>query len=232
MESDIPEIATLIELLNEVIIDGLPHERKKAIMLNLHAVKTHSRQSKHAEMTLNLLDIEDCLGFGKQDHVIDEERLDALTVRLESIALGEEDIGDDDTDSSEPSSNYDPKVVENVQEVASTEKAKLGIELTLCNCSSRDEAREIARGLVESKLAACVNIIANIGSIYQWQGEIVDTSECQLQIKSAPEKREAIASYIKEHHSNDVPEIITVPINIGNVDYLAWVLETTNVETH
>ena len=215
METDTPDFGALIDLLRLVINDGLPHDRKKAIMLQLHAVKSYSRRERLAELTLNLLDIEDCLGFGKPEAEIDNVRLEALVSRLSNIVYDDADEPEADVIADDP-----------------VEEAVPVIELTMCNCNSRDEAREIARGLVESGLAACVNIIANIGSIYRWQGEIVDTSECQLQIKSSAMKREPIKQYIEENHSNDIPEIITVPISHGNVDYLAWVLETTEVEVH
>lgn len=217
METDTPDFDTLIDLLQQVINDGLPHDRKKAIMLQLHSVKSYSRRENLADLTLNLLDIEDCLGFGKPEQSIDNERLEPLIARLSNIVYSDSDASESD-----------------VTTVTDTmvEEAVPVIEMTLCNCCSRDEARDIARGLVESGLAACVNIIANIGSIYRWQGEIVDTSECQLQIKASPKTRESIKEYIVEKHSNDIPEIITVPISHGNVDYLAWVLETTEVEVH
>ena len=225
MQSDSPEISQLNELLHEVTGDGLPHEQKKAIMLTLHAAKTLSRQESHAELTLNLLGIEECLGFGKQDHVIDTERLEALANQL--VAL----VANDAEAPSRLTTEFPFEIQDELTESEPQQTQSLAIELTLCNCNNRDEARDIAHGLVELGLAACVNIIANIGSVYRWQGEVVDTSECQLQIKSAPERRAAIQAYITEHHANDIPEIISVPINTGNVDYLAWVLETTNVET-
>ena len=223
MEQDTAHYSELIDLLNLVILEGLPHDRKKTIMLQMHAVKTHSRQQKLSDLTLNLLDIEDCLGFGQTDHTIDNERLEALIGQMESLANPDSETND---------LNVEVKGKPSEQTETESTVAKLTIELTICNCSSRDEARDIARGLVETNLAACVNIIANIGSIYRWQGEIVDTSECQLHIKSSPKNRVRIADYIKQQHSNDVPEIITVPIADGNVDYLAWVLETTEVEIH
>ncbi len=213
METVQPDIDTLIDLLESVIADGLPHDRKKAIMLQLHSVKSYSRREHLADLTLNLLDIEDCLGFGKVEQGIDKERLEALIGRMRSMI-----------------NESDEAVVE--QRVTEAQETGPVIDMTLCNCTNRDEARDIARGLVEVGLAACVNIIANIGSIYRWQGEIVDTSECQLHIKSSIQNREAIKKYIIDKHSNDVPEIITVPISDGNVDYLAWVLETTKVEVH
>ena len=217
METDTPDFGALIDLLQMVVNDGLPHDRKKAIMLQLHAVKSYSRREHLADLTLNLLDIEDCLGFGKPETEIDNERLEALIGRLNNILFDDGDESEADAEAATESS---------------VEEAVPVIEMTLCNCTSRDEAREIARGLVETGLAACVNIIANIGSIFRWQGEIVDTSECQLQIKSSPMNRERIKQYIVEHHSNDIPEIINVPISHGNVDYLAWVLENTEVEVN
>ncbi|MBT8449230.1 MAG: divalent-cation tolerance protein CutA, partial [Gammaproteobacteria bacterium] len=124
-----------------------------------------------------------------------------------------------------PEANPEPLEVAVVEQLELMPTAPL--HLTLCNVKSRDEAREIARGLVENKLAACVNFIANIGAIYRWQDNIEDISECQLQIKSVPSRDEDIKNYIIAHHSYDVPEIITMPIHQVNDDYVQWVIQET-----
>ena len=110
--------------------------------------------------------------------------------------------------------------------ITETEKSK--IQLILCNCPGRDAARELARGLVQTRLAACVNIIANIGSIYWWEGEIKDVAECQLQIKTSTDRLDDTLHYIKQNHPNDVPEILSIGVEKGNEDYFEWVKKETS----
>jgi len=101
------------------------------------------------------------------------------------------------------------------------------IQLVMCNCPGRDAARELARYLIEARLAACINIIANIGSIYWWKGEIHDTAECQLQIKTSHQSLNDVIDYIKQYHPGEVPEILVIPINEGNKEYFKWVKQET-----
>jgi len=101
------------------------------------------------------------------------------------------------------------------------------IQLVMCNCPGRDAARELARHLIEARLAACINIIANIGSIYWWKGEIHDTAECQLQIKTSHQSLNDVIDYIKQYHPGEVPEILVIPINEGNKEYFKWVKQET-----
>ncbi len=101
------------------------------------------------------------------------------------------------------------------------------IQLVMCNCPGRDAARELARHLIEARLAACINIIANIGSIYWWKGEIHDTAECQLQIKTSHQSLSDTIDYIKQYHPDDIPEILVIPINEGNTEYFEWVKQET-----
>jgi periplasmic divalent cation tolerance protein len=214
-------IEPLVQQLEAVILEGLTHDLKKQLMLSLHQTKTQTRQHKLADMTLVLLDIEDCLCFGQSDPVIDEERLEALVLKLQSGA---------DPDQPEVDFEFKPATASHTHSESgqvATIAPEARINITLCNCPSRDEAREIARGLVEERLAACVNLIANIGAIYRWNGEIHDTAECQLQIKSSPGREDQIIQYIEQHHSNEVPEIVTIPITTGNNSYFSWVHEET-----
>ena len=89
------------------------------------------------------------------------------------------------------------------------------------------EAKKMAQALVEGKLAACVNIIPAVQSIYSWQGKICDDKESLLVIKTHAERFEALRDKIVELHSYDVAEVIAMPIVGGNPPYLRWVTENT-----
>ena len=92
---------------------------------------------------------------------------------------------------------------------------------------NEDEAALIARSLVESRLAACANIIRNIRSIYTWQGNIQDDSEVLMMVKTRKGLFNAVSGRVKELHSYDVPEIIALPIIDGSPDYLEWIKAST-----
>lgn len=92
------------------------------------------------------------------------------------------------------------------------------------------EASKIARNLVEFKLAACVNIIPGVNSIYSWQGKICQDQEHLLVIKTQTGNFEAIRSRVKTLHSYDCPEIISVDIKDCDADYHKWLIESTKTE--
>lgn len=100
--------------------------------------------------------------------------------------------------------------------------------LCLCTAPNRDSARKIAEGLVRGKLAACVNIIPGINSIYFWEGKVHDDSEVYLFIKTKESALERVIEYIKGNHPYKLPEIIFFKMEEGLEDYFRWIEE--NVE--
>lgn len=97
-----------------------------------------------------------------------------------------------------------------------------GFLLVLCTAPSADVGATLARGLVEAKLAACVNIVPGVRSIYGWEGKIHDEAEVQLFVKTRRALFDAVRDWIGEHHPYDVPEVLALPIEAGSDAYLAW----------
>lgn len=87
---------------------------------------------------------------------------------------------------------------------------------------SEEEASTIAKTLVEENLAACVNIVSNLRSVYRWSGKICDEKEFLLIIKTASTNCEQLKNRLKELHHYEVPELIFLPIVDGLPDYLDW----------
>lgn len=107
-----------------------------------------------------------------------------------------------------------------------TETYKSGsISAAYVTCPDIPVAKQIARGLVERKLAACVNIIPNIISIYDWKGKIEEDNEILLMIKTRSSKVPAVTEYVRSVHPYEVCEVISVPIEQGNAPYLSWVAD-------
>ncbi len=94
-------------------------------------------------------------------------------------------------------------------------------------CAHKKEARCIAKALVKNKLAACVNIVDKIESLFWWQGKVDVAGEALLIIKSKREKLTKIIKLVKSMHSYQVPEIIALPIIGGYRPYLEWIDEST-----
>lgn len=97
----------------------------------------------------------------------------------------------------------------------------------LITASSMDEARSVARGLLEQKLVACVNIVPGVESHYWWQGTLETAQECLLVAKSRPDLVERVTAEVKRLHSYTVPEVIALPVVDGNPAYLDWVAAET-----
>jgi periplasmic divalent cation tolerance protein len=94
--------------------------------------------------------------------------------------------------------------------------------------ASEEEARQIARGAVERRLAACAQVLGPISSTYWWQGAIETAGEWLCLLKTTVERFEALAAHIRAEHSYDTPEITATPINHGSADYLAWIAAETD----
>jgi periplasmic divalent cation tolerance protein len=98
--------------------------------------------------------------------------------------------------------------------------------VVLSTAGSEDEARKVAHNLVEHQLAACVNIVPGIESIYRWQGKVESAHEWLLLIKTTAEKFPAVRDAIRKVHSYDLPECIAIEIEDGSAEYLQWIGES------
>jgi periplasmic divalent cation tolerance protein len=97
--------------------------------------------------------------------------------------------------------------------------------VVLCTCSSMEEGRRIARLLVEGRVAACVNIVPGVESIYRWQDAVETAQETLLAIKTTAAVFPALRERILEIHSYDVPEVLAISIVDGSAKYLGWLGE-------
>jgi periplasmic divalent cation tolerance protein len=98
----------------------------------------------------------------------------------------------------------------------------------LVTCGSEEEALKISHSLVDERLAACVNLISPVRSIYRWEGKILDEKEWILIIKTQRQRFEQLEKKVKSLHSYSVPEIIGLPIVEGASSYLKWLEEMTH----
>jgi periplasmic divalent cation tolerance protein len=106
-------------------------------------------------------------------------------------------------------------------------KSKIESIVVLVTCGSEEEALKIAHALVEDHLAACVNLVSPIRSIYRWEGKIWDEKEWLLIIKTQGKNFNELKIKVKSLHSYAVPEIISLPITEGSSSYLHWLEEMT-----
>jgi len=96
----------------------------------------------------------------------------------------------------------------------------------LVTAADRKEARSIAKVLINNKLAACVNIIGGVESLFRWKGKVDSAKEALLIIKSKKEKVAKIIKLVKLTHSYEIPEIISLPVTTGFRPYLKWIDES------
>jgi periplasmic divalent cation tolerance protein len=98
--------------------------------------------------------------------------------------------------------------------------------LVLTTTSSEPEARKIAEMLIERRLAACVNIIPRIQSLYRWQGKVENAEEFLLIAKTSHGKEQEVHAAIREMHSYQLPECISIAVEGGSAAYLQWISES------
>jgi periplasmic divalent cation tolerance protein len=87
----------------------------------------------------------------------------------------------------------------------------------------RDEALRIGKSLVEERLAACVNVLDGMRSIFRWEGRVEEASEAVLLVKTSADRSQAVLDRVKELHSYDCPCVVFWPLSGGNPDYLDWI---------
>lgn len=99
--------------------------------------------------------------------------------------------------------------------------------LVLTNVPDGAVAEKLAHALIESRAAACVNVLAACRSVYRWRGEVEAADEIPLLIKTTAANYPLVEAIVREHHPYDVPELIAAPITHGLPAYLDWVAEET-----
>jgi len=99
------------------------------------------------------------------------------------------------------------------------------VNFVYMTAGSREEARKIGQELVVAKLAACVNILENMNSIYMWQGKVQNDAEIVLIAKTTEERIPQLTEKVKSLHSYDCPCIVSIPVAGGNPAFLDWIAE-------
>lgn len=101
------------------------------------------------------------------------------------------------------------------------------LSVALCTCDNLETAHKIAKSVVEQKLAACVNILPSIQSIYSWNDKIEQSEEVMMILKTPSRLVEKLKSTVISLHPYDVPEFIYLDINSGHQPYLDWLITST-----
>jgi len=101
------------------------------------------------------------------------------------------------------------------------------VVVVLTTVASAEEGARIGRALVEERLAACVNVVGPIRSIYRWQGAVEEAAEHLLVVKGRATALGALDARLRALHSYDVPEVLALPASGGSAAYLAWLDEAT-----
>ncbi len=100
--------------------------------------------------------------------------------------------------------------------------------IILTTAGTQSEAQQIARTLVERRLAACVNISAPIESVYRWKGTVETAQEWMLIIKTTESAADRVRDALRELHSYDLPECVVLSIEGGSAEYLSWIAAETS----
>jgi periplasmic divalent cation tolerance protein len=105
--------------------------------------------------------------------------------------------------------------------------------VVLSTAASQDQARRIAEGLVQRRLAACVNIVPGVTSIFRWKDDRVqEEEEWLLLIKTTQGAFEGVREALRELHPYEVPECVAVPIDAGNKEYLDWIENSVDLSAN
>ncbi len=99
--------------------------------------------------------------------------------------------------------------------------------VVLCTAPNTEVGAQLARGLVEARLAACVNLIPGVRSFYHWEGAIHDDAEVQLVVKTRAALVGEVSAWLEEHHPYDTPEVLALPVSVGSAAYLRWIDAST-----
>jgi periplasmic divalent cation tolerance protein len=99
--------------------------------------------------------------------------------------------------------------------------------VVLVTTPTPERAAELARALVEERLAACGNVVPGVRSIYRWEGKVQDDAEALLVLKTTRARFEALRDRVLALHPYEVPEIVALPIEAGSARYLAWIAAET-----
>ncbi len=103
----------------------------------------------------------------------------------------------------------------------------MSVSIVHCACPDAETATRIARRLVDERLAACVNLLPGLRSVYHWQGEVEQADEVLLLVKTGSDRVEALTRRLVELHPYELPEVIAVEASGGSAAYLAWVVDAT-----
>ena len=101
--------------------------------------------------------------------------------------------------------------------------------VVLITAPGEEEAARIAKALVDERLAACINIVKGVRSVYRWKGELCDEPECLMLVKTVADNFGPLEARVRELHGYEVPEIIALPVVNGFGAYLDWVEENTRL---
>jgi periplasmic divalent cation tolerance protein len=104
--------------------------------------------------------------------------------------------------------------------------ATASARIVLTTVASVDDGHRLARLLVERRLAACVNLIPNLTSIYRWEGAVAEGAEVLMLIKTTAEMLPALEDTVRDRHSYEVPEFLTLAVESGSQLYLDWILDS------
>jgi len=101
------------------------------------------------------------------------------------------------------------------------------LSIILVTAPSQDVAQQLAQDLVRERLAACVNVVSGVRSIYAWEGKIEQAEEVLMIIKTQSSRYTALEAFVRAHHPYETPEIVEIPAGRVTPKYLQWVMKET-----